>query len=75
MVNLVDAVCQGLWIQRRGLPLEAGLTYGVPGLYEGRTEAFYIDDSGPNIREIQRTIDGSFIGDTHRSVVRTANPE
>lgn len=61
------------WIQRRGFPLEAGLTYGVDGLYEGRTEAFYIDDSGPNIREIQTTIDGDRIDDTHRSVVRTAN--
>ena len=61
------------WIQQRGFPLEAGLTYGAPGVYEGRTEAFYIDDSGPNIREIQSNVDGSRLGDTHRSVVRTQN--
>ena len=61
------------WIQERGNPLEPTLTYEVPGLYEGRTEAFYIDDRGRNVREIRENIDGSAIGDTHRSVIRTAN--
>ncbi|MEC8253275.1 MAG: hypothetical protein VX044_08690 [Planctomycetota bacterium] len=61
------------WIQERGTPLEPRITYGAPGLYEGWTEGFYIDDAGRNVREIRTNLDGSAIGDTHRSVVRTAN--
>ena len=61
------------WIQERGTPIEPRLTYSVPGLYEGWTEGFYIDDAGRNVREIRTNLDGSALGDTHRSVVRTAN--
>ncbi len=62
------------WIQERGAPLEAALTYGAPGVYEGRTEAFFIDDSGPNVREIRRPLNSpNQFGPGARSVVRTAN--
>ena len=61
------------WIQERGVPLEGGLTYSVPGLYEGRTEVYYLDDSGVNLREIKRNIDGSLIGNGLRTVIRSEN--
>lgn len=61
------------WIQERGFPLEGSLTYGVPGLYEGRTEGYYLNDDGRNLREITRNIDGSLIGNGERTVVRSEN--
>ena len=62
------------WIQERGAPLEGALTYGAPGLYEGRAEGLYIDDSGPNVREIRRPLNSPTpFGPGPRSVIRTAN--
>jgi hypothetical protein len=61
------------WIQQRGVPLSGSLTYAVPNLYEGRTEAFFIDDSGQNVREINSDINGTLIGTGKRSVLRTEN--
>ena len=61
------------WIEARGYPLEGALTYGVPGLYEGRTEAYYLDDEGMNLREINSRIDGSFIDTSRRTVLRSQN--
>ena len=61
------------WIQERGALLEPSLTYGVPGLYEGRVEGLYIDDEGRNVREIRRELDGTPLAAGDRSVIRTAN--
>jgi hypothetical protein len=61
------------WIEERGHPLEGALTYGVPGLYEGRTEGYYLDDGGINLREIKRNIDESVIGNGQRTVMRSQN--
>ncbi len=61
------------WIQERGGLLEPSLTYAVPGLYEGRIEGLYIDDDGPNVREIRRELDGTPLAPGDRSVVRTFN--
>ncbi len=61
------------WIQERGFPLEGALTYRADGVYEGRTEAFFLDDSGMNLREIQVNVDGSAIGDDSRGLVRSQN--
>ena len=61
------------WIQERGGLLEPSLTYGVPGLYEGRVEGLYIDDDGRNVREIRRELDGTPLVPGDRSVIRTAN--
>lgn len=61
------------WIQARGVPLEGALEYRAAGVYQGRTEAFFIDDQGKNLREIQANYDGSPIGDQSRGVVRTQN--
>lgn|GEM_PF-6991575 len=61
------------WVQERGAILEPRLTYGVNGLYEGWTEAFYINDSGSNVREIRSNLDQTLIDETNRSVVRSAN--
>ena len=61
------------WIQERGFPLEGSLSYGVPGLYEGRTEGYYLNDSGRNLREIKRNIDGVLIDNSQRTVLRSQN--
>ncbi len=61
------------WIELRGDPIDGTVTYSGKGLYEGRTEAFYLDDSGPNIREILDNIDGSRIDDRNRNLVRSQN--
>ncbi len=61
------------WIEKRGFPLRADVDYGAKGLYEGRTEAFYMDDDGPNQREILDNLDGSRIDDRNRNLLRTEN--
>ena len=61
------------WIQERGVPLSGALNYRAEGLYEGRTDAFVLDDAGKNIREIVDNYDGSRIDTTSRSLVRTEN--
>ncbi|MEO6594523.1 MAG: hypothetical protein ABIP94_07205 [Planctomycetota bacterium] len=61
------------WIEKRGVPLDGRLSYRAEGLYEGRTEGFWLDDRGVNIREIQRNIDGSAIDDGGRGLVRSTN--
>ncbi|MFT4513150.1 MAG: hypothetical protein ACI89X_001581 [Planctomycetota bacterium] len=67
------------WIQERGYPLEGALTYGVPGLYEGRTEVYYLDDNFTdrfgrrNLREIRNNIDGTQIRTSQRTVLSSQN--
>jgi len=61
------------WIEARGVPLDGSLTYSVPGLYEGRTDFFYLDDGGVNLREIRRNVDGSLLNAESRSVIRSVN--
>lgn len=61
------------WIEKRGAPLHGVLDYRVPGLYEGRTEGFWIDDHGEDLREITTNLDGSPIPEGNRGVVRTQN--
>lgn len=61
------------WIQERGFPLDGVLDYRVPGLYEGRTEAFWIDDHGDDLREITTWRDGNDIAEGNRGLVRSQN--
>lgn len=61
------------WIQERGAPLDGVLDYRVPGVYRGRTEAFWIDDRGDDLREITTWRDGSDIAEGNRGLVRTEN--
>lgn len=61
------------WIEQRGVPLEAGLTYGAEGLYEGRVRGFFLDDRGDDLREITQNFDGSPIADERRGLVTTEN--
>ena len=61
------------WIEKRGTPLDAVVDYRAPELYEGRTEAFWIDDRGEDLREIRTNLDGSAIERGHRGVVRSQN--
>lgn len=61
------------WIETRGLPLQGSLTYGAKDRYEGRTDAFWLDDSGKNIREIGSNLDGTPITESNRTLLRTEN--
>jgi hypothetical protein len=61
------------WVEERGLPLEASLSYRAPGLYEGQLEGFFLDDQGRNLREVIARSDGSPITDRERSLLRTRN--
>lgn len=61
------------WIQERGEPLSGELEYRVPGLYEGRTNAYWLDDSGINRREVVDNFDGTRITEQNRGLLRTQN--
>lgn len=61
------------WIEARGVPLEGAVDYRVAGLYRGRTEGFWLDDRGDDLREITTNLDGSDIAPGSRGVVRTQN--
>ncbi len=61
------------WIEQRGAPLDAAIEYRGGKLYEGRTEAFYLDDTGTDLREIRTQRDGSDIESGPRGLVRTQN--
>lgn len=61
------------WIEERGFPLDGRLTYQVPGLYEGTSDFYYLNDSGINLREIKRYIDETRIDVESRSVIRSFN--
>lgn len=61
------------WIELRGYPIDGAVSYRGQGLYEGRTEAFWLDDGGPNLREITNDLDGSPIDDRNRNLLRTQN--
>ena len=61
------------WIEKRGSALRGEVDYRGKDLYQGRTEAFYMDDDGPNIREIVDNIDGTPIDARNRNLLRTEN--
>jgi len=61
------------WIEQRGVPLEAGLTYRADGVYQGRTRGFFLDDRGDDLREITTNFDGSAIEAGNRGLLSTEN--
>ena len=61
------------YVESRGMPLDGAITYRAPGVYHGKTDGFYLDDRGDDIREITTNIDGSPIVNTDRSLIRTQN--
>ncbi len=61
------------YIEQRGVPLDASLSYSAKDLYEGRTRGFWLDDRGQDLREIQSNFDGSPIADGGRGLVMTQN--
>lgn len=61
------------WIESRGFPLAGEASYRGGDLYEGRTDAFYLDDDGPDLREIVTSIDGTPIDERNRHLLRTEN--
>lgn len=70
---------RGRWLtkigfnQERGVPLEGELEYRGGELYQGRTRAFYLDDQGRNRGPVQLDVDGGFIRERQRELVRTEN--
>ena len=61
------------WIEKRGAPLGGTLDYRAEGLYRGSLEGYYLDDDGPNRREILNWVDGATITDRNRNLARTEN--
>ncbi|MCA8964319.1 MAG: LPS assembly protein LptD [Planctomycetes bacterium] len=61
------------WIQERGVPLRGQLEYSAADLYRGRTEGYWLDDRGEDIREILNNLDGSPIDNSDRGLLRTEN--
>lgn len=61
------------WVEKRGFPLDGSVTYRADGVYEGRTDAFWLNDQGNNLREITSNFDGSPITDDQRTLLRTQN--
>ena len=61
------------WIESRGFPLRGDVDYGAKGVYQGKTEGFWMEDDGPNRREITDNLDGTAIEDYERSLARTEN--
>lgn len=61
------------WIEKRGFPVDGGLSYRGEGLYQGSFDGFLLDDEGSNLREIRNNIDGSPITRSGRWLYRTEN--
>lgn len=61
------------WLETRGVPLSPALEYRAPGLYRGRTEGYWLNDRGTDLREIQSNFDGSPITGDSRGLVRSEN--
>ena len=61
------------FIESRGFPIRGDVDYGAKNLYQGRTEGFWMEDDGPNRREITTNLDGSEIDDRERTLLRTEN--
>lgn len=61
------------FIQDRGFPIEGALDYRAKDLYRGRTEFFFLNDDGENIRDIRNRIDGSLITDRERFLISSNN--
>ncbi len=66
------------YVELRGAPIDGATSYSARTadgrlLYEGIAEGFYMDDDGPNIREIRNNLDGSLITDRNRNLLRTRN--
>lgn len=61
------------YVEKRGAPLSGSVTYGAKGLYEGETEAFFLDDTGNNLREVLTRSDGTTLTNNSRGMLRTQN--
>ena len=61
------------WIEQRGVPLEAGLTYAAADLYQGRLRGFWLDDAGEDLREIRTDFAGNPLDVEKRGLVSTEN--
>lgn len=61
------------WRETRGVPLEGALDYRGGELYRGRTEAFWLQDRGEDLREIRTELDGSAIDAEQRALLRSEN--
>ncbi|MBL8750156.1 MAG: hypothetical protein JNK78_13405 [Planctomycetes bacterium] len=61
------------WVEKRGVPLDGELHYRAQDLYDGSLRGFWLDDRGPDLREIQGNFDGSPRDNEMRGLVSTEN--
>jgi hypothetical protein len=61
------------WMEERGVPMEPTLEYELEGLLDGSLEAFYLEDSGTDVRSPNLWLDGSPIDEDTRRYMRTRN--
>jgi hypothetical protein len=61
------------WIEERGAPLNGELRYRAGDLYEGRTNAFWLDDRGQDFREITTDVLGRDVPAGNRGIVASQN--
>lgn len=61
------------WIEKRGFPVRGDLEYRAADLWRGRTQAFWLDDSGKNIRAIGSRFDRTPITDEQRTLLHSEN--
>lgn len=82
IVNLFGAPAQpfrGEWwlrsghTRRRGIPVEGGLSYAVPGVFNGNFETFFLRDLANDRRSVQKLLDGTPIDAERRVFVRSSN--
>jgi len=59
--------------QERGLPLEGSVDYRGGALYRGSTRAFYLDDQGRDRGPVQLDLDGNFVSEGQRELLRSEN--
>jgi len=61
------------FVEERGVPLDGELRYRAPGLYQGSTRGFWLEDNGVDLREIDQNLDGSPRDNDMRGLVWSEN--
>ena len=61
------------YYEKRGFPFQGRLDYGIGDFFEGRTDAFYLNDSGFDRRSVRNELDGAPITERKRRWFRSRN--
>ena len=61
------------WVEKRGFPLRGDLEYRAEDHWRGRTQFYWLDDDGKNIRAIGSRFDKTPITDRQRALLQTEN--